>query len=106
MKYFPTQHAGDYSCFLGGRKEACQGGNLRQVRDAVVVIIKAGDAVLRRILVMRARVTVMDLVMEVVMMAMLGVKEILFVGVIIVRSLENIIMKKMTAVRNLLQLLK
>ena len=72
----------------------------------MVVTIKAGDAVLRRILVMRARVTVMDLVMEVVMMAMLGVKEILFVAVIIVKSLENIIMKKMTAVRNLLQLLK
>jgi len=41
----------------------------------VVVTIKEGGAVLLRILVMKEREIVMDLVMEVVMMDMLGVKE-------------------------------
>jgi heterodisulfide reductase subunit B len=53
---------------------------------------------------MKERVTVMDQVMEEVMMAMQGVKENFCVGVIIVKSLENIITKKMIAVRNLLKL--
>ena len=68
------------------------------------VTTKAEGAVHLRILVMKERVTVMDQVMEVVMMAMQGVKENLCVGVIIVKSLENIITKKMIVVKNLLQL--
>ena len=66
--------------------------------------IKAEGAVHLRTLVMKERVTVMDLVMEVVMMAMQDVRENFCVGAIIARSLENIIMKKMIAVKNLLQL--
>jgi hypothetical protein len=42
----------------------------------VDVTIKAEDAVLLRILVMKEKETVMDLVMEVVMMAILDVKGI------------------------------
>jgi len=49
--------------------------NLQQTRDVVAVTTKEGGAVLQRILVMRERVIVMDLVMEVAMMDMLGVKE-------------------------------
>ena len=41
----------------------------------MVVTIKEGGAVLLRILVMKEREIVMDLVMEVVMMGMVGVKE-------------------------------
>ena len=48
---------------------------------------------------MKERETVMDLVMEVVMMAMQDVKETLSVEVIIARSLVNITMTKMIAVR-------
>jgi len=69
----------------------------------VDVTIKAEGAVHQRILVMKERVTVMDQVMEVVMMAMQVVKENLCVGAIIVRSLEHTITRKMIAVRNLLQ---
>jgi len=74
--------------------------NLHQDKDAVDVTIKEEGAVHLRILVMKERETVMDLVMEVAMMAMQVVKENLFVGVIIVRSLERIIMTRMTVVRN------
>ena len=70
------------------------------------VTIKEEGVVHQRILVMKEKVTVMDLVTEVVMMAMQGVKGNLCAGVIIVRSLANIIMKKMIAVRNPLQLQK
>jgi len=104
MKYFPIQHVGNYSFFLVERKEACQGESLSQVNDAVEEIIKAEGAVHLRTLVMKERVTVMDLVMEVVMMAMQDAKEIFCVEAIIVKSLENIIMKKMIAVKNPLQL--
>jgi len=62
--------------------------------------IKAEGAVLQRTLVMKERVTVMDLLMEVVMMAMQGVKENLCVAVIIVRSLVLTTTTKMTVVRN------
>jgi len=74
--------------------------NLQQDKDAVDVTIKAEGAVHLRTLVMKERVTVMDLVMEVVMMAMQGVKENLFVAVIIARSLVHIIMTRMTVVKN------
>jgi len=104
MKYFPTQHVGNYSFFLERRKESRQGESLSQVNDALEGIIKAEGVVHLRTLVMKARVTVMDLAMEVVMMAMQDVRENLCVEVIIVSSLENIIMKKMIAVKNLLQL--
>jgi len=77
--------------------------NLQQDKDAVDVTIKAEGAVHLRTLVMKERVTVMDLVMEVVMMAMQGVKENLFVAVIIARSLEHTITRRMIAVRNLIQ---
>jgi len=60
----------------------------------------AGDVALLRILVMKERVIVMDQVMEVVMMGIRAAKEILCVGVIIVRSLACSIMRKMTVVRN------
>ena len=49
---------------------------------------------------MKERETVMDLVMEEVMMAMLDVKEVLSVAAIIVNNLELIIMKRMTAAKN------
>jgi len=77
--------------------------SLYQVNDAVDVTIKVEGAVHLRTLVMKERETVMDLVMEVVMMAMQGVKDNLCVGATIARSLENIITRKMIAVRNLLQ---
>ena len=64
------------------------------------VIIKVGGAVLLRILVVKERVIVMDLVMEVVMMDMLAVKEILFVVATIVRSLDYSTTRRMTAVRD------
>jgi len=50
----------------------------------VDAITKVGGVVHLRILVTREKVIVMDLVMEVVMMDMLGVKEILFVVATIV----------------------
>ena len=49
--------------------------------------------------VVREKVTVMDLVMVVKMMAILDVKEISYVAVTTVNSLELIFMQKMTAVR-------
>jgi len=60
----------------------------------------AGDVALLRILVMKERVIVMDLVMEVVMMDTRAVKEILCVGAIIVRSLACSTMRRMTVVRS------
>jgi len=60
----------------------------------------AEDVALRRILAMKERVIVMDLVMEVVMMDTRAVKEILYVGAIIVRSLVCFTMRRMTVVRN------
>ena len=70
----------------------------------MVETIKVEDVALPRILVMKERETVMDLVMEVPMMDMLVVKESLYVAAIIARSLEHSIMKKTTAVRNHLPL--
>ena len=64
------------------------------------VTTKAEGAVHLRILVMKERVTVMDQVMEVVMMAMQGAEENLCVGVIIVRSLVLTTMTRMIVVRN------
>jgi len=66
----------------------------------VDVTTKVGGAVHLRILVMREKVTVMDLVMEVVMMDMQAVKEILFVVVTIVRSLDYSTTRRMTVVRD------
>ena len=59
-----------------------------------------GDAALQSSLVTREREIVTDLVMEVNMTAMLAVKETWCVGVTTVSSLENIIILKMTAVRD------
>jgi len=64
-------------------------------------IIKEGGVVHLRTPVMRGKVTVMDLVMEEAMMAMLDVKENLYVEATIVRGLVLIIMKKMIAARKL-----
>ena len=58
------------------------------------------DVALLRTPVMRDRVTVMDLVMEVAMMAMLVARENSNVAAIIVNSLEITTMRRMTAVRN------
>ena len=65
------------------------------------VTIKLGGAAHLRILVMRERVIVMDLVMEVVMMGMLGAKEIFNVEATIAGSLVFISMRKMIVVKNL-----
>ena len=59
-----------------------------------------GDAALQSSLVTREREIVTDLVMEVNMTAMLAVKETWCAGVTTVSSLENIIILKMTAVRD------
>ena len=64
------------------------------------VTIKLGDAAHLRILVMRERVIVMDLVMEGVMMDMMGAKEILSVEATIARSLDYSTTKRMTVVRD------
>ena len=72
-----------------------------QARGVVDVIIKVGGVVHQRLLVMRERVIVMDLVMEVVMMDMLGVKEIFNVEATIAGSLVFISMRKMIVVKNL-----
>merc|ERR1719322_1854431 len=74
--------------------------SLHQVRDALVEIIKEEDVAHQRILVMKERVTVMDLVMEVVMMVIKAAKEILYVEATIARNLVHTIMKKMTVVKN------
>ena len=71
-----------------------------QDKDAVDVTTKAEGVVDLRTLVMKERVTVMDLVMEVVMMAMQVVRENFCVAVIIVKSLVLTTMTRMTAVRN------
>ena len=71
-----------------------------QARSAVDVITKEGSVVHLRILVMKERVIVMDLVMEVVMMDMLAVKEIFNVGATIVRSSDYSTTRRMTAVRD------
>ena len=71
-----------------------------QVNDVVGVTIKEEDAALLRIHVMKEKGTVMDQVMEVVMMAMQVAKEIFCVEAIIARNLVTIIMKRMIAVRN------
>jgi len=67
----------------------------------VDVIIKVGGVVHQRLLVMRERVIVMDLVMEGVMMDMMGVKEIFNVEATIAGSLVFISMRKMIVVKNL-----
>ena len=64
-------------------------------------ITRGEDAVLLRILAMREKETVMDLVMEVVMMAMKDAKENFSVEAITVNSLVCTTTRKMTAVRNL-----
>ena len=60
----------------------------------------ARDVVLQSSPVGRERETVTDLVMEANMMATLAVKEIWSAAVIIAGSLEDIITRKMTAVRS------
>ena len=65
-----------------------------------VGITMVGGAVLQSSLVTRERETVTDLMMEVNMTGMLAVKETWSVGVTTVSSLENIIILKMTAVRD------
>ena len=65
-----------------------------------VGITMVGGAVLQSSLVTREREIVTDLVMEVNMTAMLAVKETWCVEVTTVSSLENIIILKMTAVRD------
>ena len=69
-----------------------------QVRDAVAVTIMGGDAALLRSPVDWERETVMDLLMEVLMMAMLAVRETLCVAAITARSLVFTSMRRMTAV--------
>ena len=71
-----------------------------QARGVVDVIIKVGGVVHLRLLVMKERVIVMDLVMEGVMMDMMGVKEILSAEATIARSLDYSTMRRMTVVRD------
>ena len=66
----------------------------------MVEIIKAGDVVLQRTLVMREKETVMGQVMEAVMMVMMAVKVISCVAATTARSSVTIIMKRMIAARN------
>ena len=66
----------------------------------LVEIIKEEDVAHQRILVMKERVTVMDLVMEVVMMVIKAARENLYVEVTTARNLVPTIMKKMTVVKN------
>ena len=63
--------------------------------------METGDVVHHRIPVMKEKVTVMGLVMEVNMMVMPAAREILCVVATIVRSLDTIIMRRMTAVKDL-----
>ena len=70
----------------------------------MVVIIKQEDVVPQKILVMKVKETVMGQVMGEAMMVIKDAKEILFAAVIIARDLAYSTMKKMTAVRNLLQI--
>ena len=65
----------------------------------LVETIKEEDVAPLRIHVMKERETVMGLLMELVMMGMQDVKETSSVEVIIAKSLVNITMKKMIAVR-------
>jgi len=58
------------------------------------------DVVLQRILVMKVRETVMDLLMEVNMMAMQDVNLVLCVAATIVESLDCTIMRRMIVVRD------
>ena len=62
-------------------------------------IIMERDVVLLRILVMKVKETVTDLVMEVPMMVMLGVKETLSVVQTIVNYLATIIIRRMIVAR-------
>merc|ERR1712002_97691 len=72
------------------------------VRGVVVVTIHlGGDAAPQRTLVERERETVMELVMEVIMMETRGVNQALCVEVTIVRSMVIITTRRMIAVRNL-----
>jgi len=71
-----------------------------KVRDVLVETIKEEDVVLQRILVMKEKETVMDLVMEVNMMDTEDVREILCVEATIVNNLDIITMKRMIAVKN------
>ena len=75
--------------------------NHLQVKDAVVEIIKVEDVALLRNLAMKERVTVMDLVMEVVMMAIQDAKENYCVEAIIVEGSGHTSMRRMIVVRNL-----
>ena len=68
----------------------------------MVVTTKEEDAVLQTHLVMKEKVIVMDLMMAANMTVMLDVREILYVEVIIVKSLVLTSMKKMIVVRSLL----
>merc|ERR1712096_255585 len=73
--------------------------NLPQVSGAEVVTMMVGDAVLQRILAMKERETVTELVMEVLMMETEDVVETLCVAVTTARSLVPTTMTRMTAVR-------
>ena len=66
----------------------------------LVEIIKEEDVAHQRILVMKERVTVMDLVMEVVMVVIKAARENFYVEVTTARNLVPTIMKKMTVVKN------
>merc|ERR1719233_873188 len=73
--------------------------NLPQASDAEGVTTMVEDAVLQRILVVKERVTVTELVMEVLMMETEDVVGTLCVAVTTVRSLVLTTMTRMIAVR-------
>ena len=73
-----------------------------QVKDVVVEINKEEDAALLRILVMKEKEIVMDLMMVVGMMVMRGAETILYVEATIARNLVVFITKRTTVVSNLL----
>ena len=77
-------------------KQFCN-DQVKYVRAVTLNLVEG--VVLRKILVMRAKVTVMVGVMVVLMMEIVDVKEILCVEAIIVCSLVSTIMKRMIVVR-------
>jgi len=74
--------------------------NLKQVKDVLVAIIKAGDAALLRILVTRVRVIVTVLVTEATMTVTEAAREIWCVGPTTAKSLVISTMRRMTAARS------
>jgi len=79
--------------------------NLHMVSVAVVVIMANEDAALLKTLVAKAREIVMDLKMADYMMVMRDVEETLCVETTIVKSLDLTIMRRTTAVKNLLYII-